>query len=121
MARRKTKKKEKEYLPTPASIAKDYCTNYEDAHFAVLVACGFSYAEAYRLAFPTNATTASVASMASKKVRDMTVQRVLMSIRQSYWGGSLAMRDDYVVLLKVPIWSRIPKRLRCSVLHPNRK
>lgn len=121
MARRKTKKKEKPYIPTPASIAKQFCANYEDAHFAVLVACGFSYAEAYRLVFPTNATTASVASMASKKVRDITVQRVLYYIRQDYWNGSLKMRDDYVVTMKVPAWCRIPKRERCSVLHPKKE
>lgn len=103
---------------TPVDVVECFGVMDDDAHFALLVVCGCSYVTAYRLAFPTSAANSSVASMASRKLRDTSVQRYLMDLRQRYYSGSLRLRDDMPVQMRIPEYAKVKKAMRAKRIKP---
>lgn len=66
----------------------------EDMLFAVLVLCGYPHSRAYRAAYPqSRATLQSSAALASRKLREPGIQRILKEICDTYWDGLLYLND----------------------------
>ena len=103
---------------TPVDCLERFGYMDDNAHFALLVVCGCSYVTAYRLAFPTAAANSSVASMASRKLRDTAVQQYLLDLRSSYHAGGLRLRDDMPIALKVPEYAKVKKAMRAKRIKP---
>lgn len=90
----------------------------EDAHFALLILAGFSASVAYRLAYPTRGDNHSVASMASRKLRDDNVQAVLVQARTLYWNGNLRLNDNFPCVKRISAYQRIGKKSRNKRIKP---
>lgn len=84
----------------------------EDKMFAVLVACGFPSALAFRLANPSStASGSSSAVLASRKLAEPKVQQFIQMIMDCYWNGLLVLNTQ---CLKHP-------RRRCEWESPKEK
>lgn len=70
----------------------------EDRLFAVLMVCGYPAAKAYRIAYPhSQASVASSAVLASRRLKEPAVQRVLNGIGYSYWHGHIYLKDGKIM------------------------
>lgn len=67
----------------------------EDMLFAVLVLCGYPHSRAYRAAYPqSKATLQSSAALASRRLREPHIQRILKAVGDKYWDGLLFLCDE---------------------------
>lgn len=66
----------------------------EDRLFCVLLLCGYPAAAAYRAAYPTSASVASSAVLASRKLHEPLIQELLALINDCYWDGSIILKTD---------------------------
>lgn len=80
--------------------------------FAILIVCGFSASDAYRCVYPTLASNSSVASLASRKIREEKVQELLFGIRKHYWQGDLRLRDDFPCKIRQSWLTKVEKKAR---------
>lgn len=66
----------------------------EDRLFVILNLAGYSGAAAYRAAYPTTASAASSAVLASRKLNEPHIQNLLANINENYWSGSVILKTD---------------------------
>lgn len=64
----------------------------EDRLFAVLCVCGYPAAEAYRIAYPdSRASVTSSAVLASRRLREPSVQQLIINLIKSFENGFLTI------------------------------
>lgn len=64
----------------------------EDIVFCILTLAGMPAAQAYRASYPTSATLASSACLASRKVSEPHIQTMLSNAVKSYHLGVIALK-----------------------------
>lgn len=67
----------------------------EDRLFCVLIVAGYTGAAAYKIAYSDRATVSSAAALASRKLREPEIQRILNDISRPYWDGLLCLNDKH--------------------------
>lgn len=66
----------------------------EDRMFCVLLLAGYPQAAAYRACYPTTASVASSAVLASRKIREPQIQDLLDLINKDYWAGEIVLNTS---------------------------
>lgn len=98
---RRKKKEIEEITPqyTLYQLASDYYPTSrfitpEDRLFCVLLLSGYPAAAAYRVSYQTSASVASSAVLASRRLHEPYIQKLLDHINQNYWAAQIILKTD---------------------------